>query len=131
MLKRYSNLLTIALAAAALAAAPFKDQQELIRVLKSDAPKADKAITCKFLAIVGDKQAVPALAPLLEDAELASWARIALESIPDPSADRPGRKAARLPAAGRPRDAARATWRGAVSPVRPCASARHARGPAG
>ena len=87
MLKRYSTLLTIALAAAALAAAPFKDQQELIRVLKSDAPKADKAITCKFLAIVGDKQAVPALAPLLEDAELASWARIALESIPDPSAD--------------------------------------------
>ena len=39
------------------------------------------------LAVYGTKDAVPALAPLLLDKELSSWARIALEAIPDPAAD--------------------------------------------
>ena len=60
---------------------------ELIRVLQSDAPPAEKAITCKRLAVYGTKDAVPALAPLLADKELSSWARIALEVIPGPEAD--------------------------------------------
>jgi HEAT repeat protein len=62
-------------------------QRDLIAVLQSDAPKGDKAITCKRLAIYGSEQSVPALAPLLADKELASWARIALEAIPGPVAD--------------------------------------------
>ena len=70
----------------ARAAADAK-QRELIAVLKSDAPKAEKAITCKQLAIYGNEEAVPTLAPLLADKELASWARIALEAIPGPAAD--------------------------------------------
>jgi len=61
-------------------------QRDLIAVLQSDAPKGDKAITCKRLAIYGSEQSVPALAPLLADKELASWARIALEAIPGPVA---------------------------------------------
>ncbi len=61
-------------------------QRQLIGVLQSDAPPAEKAITCKHLAIYGTKAAVPALAPLLADKDLASWARIALEAIPDPAA---------------------------------------------
>jgi HEAT repeat protein len=61
-------------------------QRPLIDVLQSDAPKAEKAITCKRLAVYGSGEAVPALAPLLADEELASWARIALEAIPDPAA---------------------------------------------
>ena len=72
--------------AAADDAAPMQ-QQKLIAVLRSDAPPAEKAIACKRLAICGGKEAVPALAPLLADEELASWARIALEAIPDPAAD--------------------------------------------
>jgi len=68
-------------------AAADVQQRELIAVLQSDAPKADKAITCKRLAVYGTADAVPALAPLLTDKELASWARIALEAIPDPAAD--------------------------------------------
>ena len=40
-------------------------QQKLIAILKSDAPPQDKAIPCKQLAIYGDKDAVPVLAPLL------------------------------------------------------------------
>lgn len=75
------------LMATALAAAPAaQSSRELIDVLKSNAPSAEKAITCKRLAVYGDKDAVPALAPLLADPQLASWARIALEAIPDPAA---------------------------------------------
>ena len=37
---------------------------------------AKKAIACKQLAIHGTKQAVPELAKLLHDEQLASWARI-------------------------------------------------------
>lgn len=62
-------------------------EKDLIAVLQGDAPKGDKALACKFLAVQGTKEAVPALAPLLADKELASWSRIALEAIPDSSAD--------------------------------------------
>jgi len=62
-------------------------ESDLIRVLESDAAKGDKAITCKRLAIYGSEKCVPTVAPLLADKELASWARIALESIPGPAAD--------------------------------------------
>jgi HEAT repeat protein len=62
-------------------------ESDLIAVLQSNAPKADKAITCKQLAIYGTPQAVPILAPLLADKELASWARIGLEAIPGPASD--------------------------------------------
>ena len=69
-------------------------EAKLIEVLDSDAPQAEKAITCKRLAIYGTARAVPALARLLADKELASWARIALEVIPDPAADAALREAA-------------------------------------
>ncbi|HEY1784657.1 MAG TPA: HEAT repeat domain-containing protein [Pirellulales bacterium] len=68
-------------------------EQKLIATLRSDSPKAEQAIACKQLAIHGTAQAVPALAPLLADAQLASWARIALEAIPGPEADAALRKA--------------------------------------
>src|ERR1051326_494472 len=68
-------------------------ERDLIRILQSDAPPQDKAIPCKQLAIYGTKAAVPALACLLPDPNLASWARIALESIPDPAADEALRQA--------------------------------------
>jgi len=70
-----------------------KDPHKLIAVLRSDAPPQDKAMACKRLAVYGGKDAVPALAALLPDARLASWARIALEAIPDASADRALREA--------------------------------------
>ncbi len=86
---QYSLLAAILLALAVPAgAAEQHDCAALVAVLQSDAPKADKAITCKRLAVFGSADAVPALAPLLEDAELASWARIALEVIPGPAADK-------------------------------------------
>ena len=71
-----------------------ENETRLIGVLTSEAPQQDKAITCKKLAIFGSKAAVPALATLLADKDLASWARIALEAIPGPEADEALRKAA-------------------------------------
>ena len=79
-------LLAVVAATVAVPARGAEQQGELIAVLQSDAPPAEKAITCKRLAIYGDKEAVPTLAALLPNAELASWARIALEAIPDPEA---------------------------------------------
>ncbi len=66
---------------------PKEREAKLIAVLQSDAPSAEKAITCKRLSVYGTSAAVPALAPLLLDKELSSWARIALEVIPGPAAD--------------------------------------------
>jgi HEAT repeat protein len=62
-------------------ASPEKEH-ELLAVLRSDAPSADKAIACKNLAIHGSSTSVADLAKLLPDAQLSSWARIALEAIP-------------------------------------------------
>ncbi|MGH7969433.1 MAG: HEAT repeat domain-containing protein, partial [Limisphaerales bacterium] len=69
------------------AESPRYNEQDLIAVLQSDSPPAEKAITCKRLAVFGSEAAVPALAPLLTDPHLNSWARIALEAIPGPAAD--------------------------------------------
>ena len=91
--RRYSTwfviLIIIAISAGVIAQAQAADpkEQDLITVLKSDAPKSEKAITCKKLAIYGTEQSVPALAPLLADKELASWTRIALEAIPGTTAE--------------------------------------------
>src|SRR5512143_2023052 len=68
-------------------------EHSLIKILESNAPPQDKAIPCKLLAVYGSKDAVPALAPLLADKELASWARTALEAIADPAADEALREA--------------------------------------
>ncbi len=57
-------------------------EKELIAVLRSEAPSADKAIACKRLAVDGSSAAVEDIAKLLTDPQLSSWARIALENIP-------------------------------------------------
>lgn len=61
-------------------------EKELLETLRTAAPE-DKALACKQLAIHGSKEAVPDLAKLLADPQLASWSRTALEAIPDPAAD--------------------------------------------
>jgi HEAT repeat protein len=86
---------SIALGLPALAEESVKDKEHaLIHTLQSDAPPGDKAIACKKLAIYGSEEAVPALAPLLEDNQLASWALIALEAIPGSAPDLALRQAA-------------------------------------
>ena len=86
-------MLVSVLAGGSASAAPAADTQTspadkeraLITLLRSSAPPAEKAVACKRLAIYGTKDAVPALAPLLSDQHLASWACIALEAIPGPA----------------------------------------------
>ena len=70
-----------------------ESQQKFIRLLQSPAAPGEKAMACKRLAVCGTAEAVPALAPLLSDPALASWARIALEAIPGPAADEALRQA--------------------------------------
>jgi HEAT repeat protein len=71
-----------------------ENESDLIAVLASDAPEADKAIACKKLAIYGTDAAVPELAKLLPNPKLSSWARIPLEVIPGSAADEALREAA-------------------------------------
>jgi HEAT repeat protein len=86
-------LTTVGMAAAETSPAAGQETK-LIAVLTSNAAPQDKAITCKRLAICGTKAAVPALAVLLADEQLASWARIGLEAIRDPAVDAALRDAA-------------------------------------
>jgi HEAT repeat protein len=68
---------------------------ELIEILKN--PKAsvfEKAKACQRLAVVGTKDAIPALAALLADEKLNVYARFGLEPIPDPAVDEALREAA-------------------------------------
>ncbi|QEF99093.1 HEAT repeat protein [Stieleria maiorica] len=70
-----------------------ESESDLIAVLRSDAPEAEKAVVCKKLAIEGSPAAVGELAKLLSNPRLSSWARIALEVIPGQEADEALRQA--------------------------------------
>ena len=96
-LRRTGNIAAIILVlmTPAFAWSQSNNEQDLLVVLRSaDSPAAEKAITCKKLAIHGSKAAVPDLARLLPDPQLSSWARIALEAIPGPESNKALRDAA-------------------------------------
>jgi len=78
---------TAALAAADSKTSSAEKARQALDLLKSSAPPAEKALACKRLAVYGQSGAVPALAALLPDEQLSSWARIALEAIPGRAAD--------------------------------------------
>jgi len=59
---------------------------ELVALLESDASTEEKALACRKLGERGTAEAVPALASLLLDEVLGTYARQGLERIPDPSA---------------------------------------------
>jgi HEAT repeat protein len=87
-------LCVLAVAAAALAEASEAGAEqpqktaELLKVLETDGLTAVKAAAFEDLAVVGSAAAIPVLAPLLADKELAHYARYALEPNPDPAVDR-------------------------------------------
>lgn len=86
-------LMKSAIMVAVFTATPFataeanEEEQKLIAILESDSPEAKKALACKSLAVHGSQDAVPALAKLLPNERLSSWARIPLEVIPGSEAD--------------------------------------------
>lgn len=64
------------------------NQPELIAILKdAGSTLFQKAIACKRLSMVGNRDAVLALAALLHDERLGHYARFGLEPIPDPAVD--------------------------------------------
>ena len=68
---------------------------KLVEILKNpSAPVFDKAKACQRLAVVGTKDAIPALVALLPDEKLNLYARFGLEGIPDPAVDEALRDAA-------------------------------------
>jgi HEAT repeat protein len=100
LMKSLNSTILAVLAAAGLAATwsnpvsgaetPYSSEEkarQALAVLQSDAPPQEKAVACKRLAVYAGPEAVPALAPLLGDELLASWARIPLEVIPGPAPD--------------------------------------------
>jgi len=66
---------------------PKAQEAKLLAVLKAGGTRQQKADACRQLAVIGTKDAVPVLAALLGDKELAHMARYALEPIPDPAVD--------------------------------------------
>src|SRR5947207_8275999 len=99
--KLFMGLLSLLVLTVAIAIQPANGQtaapkleRELIAVLRSDAPEAEKALTCKQLSLYGSSEAVPELAKLLANERLSSWTRIALEAIPGSAADEALRNAA-------------------------------------
>jgi HEAT repeat protein len=82
------TILSLSVSANAQDGKPSKEKEKkLIAVLASDAEGGEKALACKALTTEGSAEAVPELAKLLSNEQLASWARIALEAIPGPEAD--------------------------------------------
>ena len=74
--------------AAPLSAADKKaEEQKLIAVLQGNSQPFDKDVACRRLAVIGSKDAVPALSAMLADANLCDIARHGLENIPDPAVD--------------------------------------------
>jgi len=61
--------------------------KSLVAVLNSDATVKEKMAACRQLAVIGDEQAVGALAALLGDEKLSHMARYALEPIPGRQVD--------------------------------------------
>jgi len=59
-----------------------KFEASLLDIVKSDAKYAGKQYACRELSIIGTKQSVPVLAPMLTNQEYSDMARYALERIP-------------------------------------------------
>ncbi len=77
------------------ASAQQSNEQDLLKILNSDASNAEKAVACKRLAIFGTETSVPELEKLLPDSQLSSWARTAIEAIPGEASNKALRNAAK------------------------------------
>ncbi len=98
VLGKFAGLLLLSLMWCGLSAAQqgsgVPAEAELLAVLRSDAPRSEKALTFKKLAVYGSSQSVSEVVKWLPDPELSSWARIALEAIPGEEVDVALREAA-------------------------------------
>ncbi len=66
----------------------INDQSELIAMVSSSSSTFfQKAIACKRLYMIGNREAIPALAAHLGEEHMGHYARFALEPMPDPQVD--------------------------------------------
>lgn len=79
-------LLVLTTVAAAEDNKSAQETAKLIKVLNSNSGTYAKAMACRRLAAIGDQSAVPSLAKYLGSQQLATYARSALENIPDKAA---------------------------------------------
>jgi HEAT repeat protein len=70
-----------------LARAALIDENQALQILTSTAGPAEKEAACLRLKQIGSVKAIPALAALLTEENLAQWALDALETLPAPEAD--------------------------------------------
>jgi hypothetical protein len=70
------------------AAARAALEQRLARYLDASHSAVARSFVCRELALIGTAASVPGLAPMLLDEELSVFARLALERIPGPEADK-------------------------------------------
>lgn len=100
IMRSISSAMLAVVAAAGLAVAQdppaASREQELVAVLRSETPEAEKALAFKGLAIHGSPACIGDVASYLGNDRLASWARITLEAIPGDDAS----AALRVAAAG-------------------------------
>jgi HEAT repeat protein len=71
---------------APLPARAVESEEQLLGILKSNAPPMEKAWACRELKRMGTERSVPALAALLTDKDVSHSARYALETMPYPEA---------------------------------------------
>lgn len=65
-----------------------QEAARLVKVLNANSDTYAKAMACRRLAAIGNQSSVAALAKYLGDEKLATYARSALENIPDKAADK-------------------------------------------
>ncbi|MBM4011208.1 MAG: HEAT repeat domain-containing protein [Planctomycetes bacterium] len=87
-------IIALAPAGAVAQEAAASREQELLTVIRSETPEADKALAFKGLAVHGSPACVADVVTYLGNERLASWARIAMEAIPGAEASAALRAAA-------------------------------------
>lgn len=64
-----------------------EEVKKALTTITSEAPLQEKAVACKRLGVIGTANVVPVLAELLDQEQMAHYARIALEPLPYPEVD--------------------------------------------
>ena len=85
-LSDWQGVIEMAVAQAQQDAALRRDiEQRFLAALQAGVSKAAQKYICRQLGMIATDRAVPAMAPLLDDAELSHMARFVLEQIPGPA----------------------------------------------
>lgn len=90
-----TTVIAIAISTAICAEVSSKkdEQRELLKIIQTSTNLHQRVVACKRLAVIGDEEAIPVLAKLLDDPRMHHMARFALEPNPSPEVDKAFRSA--------------------------------------